>query len=177
MILITGYVDKIKNTQLSPVRACYVFCLQMYYLEFTIKYGTKQIVINSTDTTSTQKIKISIIEDDTSIRELYSTKLGLDGFSISTARNGIEGLELARSVHPDLLLLDLRMPGMSGDEMLQRVRAEEWGSNIRVIILTNISKSEAPSILQFLSVDRYIVKAHYTPSQVVQVVKEVLHIA
>ena len=158
------------------MRASYVFCLQKYFLEFTIKCGTKQIVTEDKTMSNTQKCKIAIIEDDAPIRELYSTKLGLAGFDISTASNGFEGIELIASVHPDLLLLDIRMPGMSGDEMLQRVRAEEWGSNIRVIVLTNISKSEAPSILQFLSVDRYIVKAHYTPSQVVQVVKEVWHI-
>lgn len=153
-----------------------MFCLQRYYLEFTIKCGIKQIVNQNTNTIPSKGYKIAIIEDEASIRKLYSTKLILEGFAVSEADDGLHGLELITTFQPDLLLLDLRMPGMSGDEMLQRVRAEEWGSNIRVIILTNISKSEAPSILQFLSVDRYIVKAHYTPSQVVQVVKEVLRI-
>jgi hypothetical protein len=60
--------------------------------------------------------------------------------------------------------------------MLQHIREHHWGASIRVIILTNISRDEAPSLLRFLSVDRYIVKAHYTPSQVVAIVKEVLHI-
>lgn len=158
------------------MRASNVFCLQKYSLKSTIKCDTKQVVTEDKNIPTTQKFKIAIIEDNAPIRELYSAKLGLEGFDIYTAGNGFEGIELIASIHPDLLLLDIRMPGMSGDEMLHRVRAEEWGSNIRVIVLTNISKSEAPSTLQFLSVDRYIVKAHYTPSQVVQVVKEVLHI-
>lgn len=63
---------------------------------------------------------------------------------------------------------------MSGDIMLEKLRATEWGSSIRVIVLTNISKAEAPMNLRFLNVDRYIVKAHSTPSQVVAVVREVL---
>ncbi len=121
-------------------------------------------------------LKILIVEDDAALQRMYKFKLESNGFTAAVASNGLEGLHQAEQFQPDLILLDIRMPIMSGDEMLQRVRAEEWGSNIRVIVLTNISKSEAPSILQFLSVDRYIVKAHYTPSQVVQVVKEVLHI-
>lgn len=63
---------------------------------------------------------------------------------------------------------------MSGDTMLEKLRSTDWGSDIRVIILTNISKSEAPMGLRLLNVDRYIVKAHYTPSQVANIVEEVL---
>jgi DNA-binding response OmpR family regulator len=81
---------------------------------------------------------------------------------------------MCETFQPDLILLDVRMPYMNGDEMLEHVRSTEWGSRPRVIILTNISKDEAPMKLRFLNVDRYIVKAHYTPQQVVDVVREVL---
>ena len=120
--------------------------------------------------------KISIVEDNESIRSMYRTKLELDGFTVDIASNGIDGLQLAENFKPDLILLDLRMPELNGDEMLVRLRATDWGCDIRIIILTNVSRDEAPHILRFLSVDRYIVKAHYTPSQVVEVVKQVLHI-
>lgn len=120
--------------------------------------------------------KVAVIEDDPPIRDLYLTKLEFSGFTVRGATNGTEGLTLAEDFHPDVLLLDLFMPEMNGDEMLQRLRSEEWGADMRVIILTNISRSEAPQVLRFLAVDRYIVKAHYTPTQVVEVVKEVLHI-
>ena len=66
------------------------------------------------------------------------------------------------------------MPIMDGTEMLEKMRATVWGSKIRVVILTNISKSEAPQNLRFLNVERYIVKAHYTPAQVVTIIREVL---
>ena len=105
---------------------------------------------------------------------MYQLKLEREGFTVATASNGKEGLRLARTFRPDLILLDLRMPEMSGDEMLVRLRQTDWGSSIRVIALTNISKNEAPQALRFLDVDRYIVKAHFTPSQVVAVVYEVL---
>jgi len=125
---------------------------------------------------SFQSYKIAIIEDDPPIRDLYLAKLELSGFTVRTAANGSEGLELAKDFEPDVLLLDLFMPEMNGDEMLQRLRSKEWGADMRVIVLTNVSRSEAPQVLRFLSVDRYIVKAHYTPTQVVEVVKEVLHV-
>lgn len=115
-----------------------------------------------------------VIEDDKPIQHLYKTKLELSGFKVFTADNGEEGLALCEKEKPDVILLDLRMPVMTGDEMLMKLRAEEWGASIQVIILTNISRSEAPSSLRFLGVDRYIVKAHYTPAQVVEIVREVL---
>jgi DNA-binding response OmpR family regulator len=120
--------------------------------------------------------KIAVIEDEPAIRNLYQTKLELEGFRVRTASNGVEGLELTELYQPDLLLLDIRMPEMTGDEMLMHVREHEWGANVRVIVLTNISRDEAPSILRFLRVDRYVVKAHYTPTQVTEIVREVLHI-
>jgi len=118
--------------------------------------------------------RITIIEDNETLAALYEFKLNLEGFETTRARDGKEGLLLTESFRPDLILLDLLMPVMSGDEMLEKMRATRWGSSIRVIILTNISKDESPSALRLLNVDRYIVKAHYTPSQVVSIVHEVL---
>lgn len=118
--------------------------------------------------------KIAIVEDELPIQSMYRLKLERDGFEVAVASNGKAGLALLEDFQPDLVLLDLRMPEMNGDELLARLRSTEWGASMRVIILTNISKTEAPQALRFLSVDRYIVKAHYTPTQVVSVVKEVL---
>lgn len=118
--------------------------------------------------------KILIIEDDEPIRTLYSMKFTQEGFQTMTAANGRLGYEAAKSTLPDLILLDLRMPVMSGEEMLAKLRSEGWGSGIRVIVLTNISKNEAPHSLRFMNVDRYITKVHHTPAQIVTIVREVL---
>lgn len=118
--------------------------------------------------------KILIVEDDVQIRQIYEFKLQNSGYSVELAHDGESGIEAAERFTPDLILLDLRMPVMNGDEMLERLRAEQWGADIRVIILTNISRDEAPRSLGFLGVDRYIVKAHHTPTQVVAIVREVL---
>lgn len=120
------------------------------------------------------KHKIAVIEDEAPIRELYKAKLTIEGYEVRTAKNGREGLALVKEFQPDLILLDIRMPEMAGDQMLLKMREQEWGADVRVVILTNLSKDEAPSVLRFLSVDRYIVKAHHTPSQIAAVVNEIL---
>ena len=120
--------------------------------------------------------KILIVEDEPSIQQMYKMKLKSSGFKVEVADDGVEGLAKTKEFKPDLILLVLKMPNMTGEEMLEKVRGEDWGANIRVIVLTNISRDEAPSVLRMLAVDRYIVKAHYTPAQVVDAVKEVLNI-
>lgn len=120
--------------------------------------------------------KILIVEDEVAIRDMYRAKFSLEGFEVSVATDGKDGFQMAKKLKPSLVLLDLRMPHVSGDEMLARLRATDWGADMRVIILTNLSRAEAPSSLRYLAVDRYIVKAHHTPAQVVSIVREVLHI-
>jgi len=120
------------------------------------------------------KIKAIVVEDDSDLQYLYKTKLLREGFDVDVAGNGLEGLEIIERTRPHIILLDLLMPHMGGAEMLAHMRAERWGSEVQVIILTNISKDEAPPALRFLHVDRYIVKAHHTPAQVVNIVHEVL---
>lgn len=122
-----------------------------------------------------QKIKVAIIEDDRPIAEMYSIKLKANNYDVFVAYDGKEGLELCQQIKPDLILLDIKMPQMTGDELLQKIRTNEWGANIRVIVLTNVSKDEAPNSLKLLNVDRYVVKAHYTPQQVLEIVNEVIN--
>ena len=119
-------------------------------------------------------IKAVVVEDDSDLRFLYQNKLERAGFKVLTANDGVQGLTVIEDSRPHIILLDLLMPIMGGSEMLSRLRSTEWGSEIRVVVLTNISKDEAPPALRFLNVDRYVVKAHHTPAQVVGIVYEVL---
>lgn len=119
--------------------------------------------------------KIAIVEDNHAILAMYKMKLELAGYEVVTAANGQDGLALLKSETPALLLLDIKLPYMNGDELLEKVRATKWGASIRVIILTNVSKDEAPMSLRLLNVDRYVVKAHHTPSQVLGIVEEILN--
>lgn len=118
--------------------------------------------------------RIAIIEDEVSINQLYEFKFKKEGYDVKTALNGKDGLSMVEKFRPNLILLDLLMPEMSGHEMLEKLRQTEWGKSVKVIILTNVSRQEAPESLDMLDISRYIVKAELTAGQVADVVKEVL---
>ena len=115
--------------------------------------------------------KVAIIEDDQAISQMYRIKFEAEGYEVETAENGELGLELVEKMKPDVILLDLMMPVMSGDEMLAKMRATPWGKNIKVIILTNRGEQEVPPQVKELNVSALILKADMTPRQVAEVVK------
>lgn len=119
-------------------------------------------------------VKIVIVEDDQAISQMYRIKFEAEGYEVETAENGQLGLELAEKMRPDIILLDLMMPVMTGDQMLQQLRATDWGKDIKVIILTNMGEQEAPEILRSLGARRFIVKAEMTPRQVAEMVQQEL---
>jgi two-component system response regulator AdeR len=118
--------------------------------------------------------RIAIIEDDPVISQMYRMKFEADGFEVALANNGKRGVELVKDFVPDMILLDLQMPVMGGAEALEIIRKAEWGKNIPVIILTNMGEEESPKSIRDLGIHSYIVKANFTPRQVVQSVKEAL---
>jgi two-component system alkaline phosphatase synthesis response regulator PhoP len=119
-------------------------------------------------------IKIAIIEDDPVINQMYRMKFEADGFDVQLADNGKRGVALVESFHPDIVLLDLSMPHMNGEEALKEIRSMDQSKNTPVIILTNLGEEEAPKSLRALGIHSYIVKADLTPRQVVGRVKEAL---
>ena len=118
--------------------------------------------------------KIAIVEDDLAIAQMYRMKFEAEGYHVDIAENGKLGLALCEQMKPDLVLLDLMMPEMNGDEMLEKMRATDWGKGMRVIILTNVGEQEAPDKLKALQVRAYIVKAEMTPKQVAELAKKEL---
>ena len=122
-------------------------------------------------------LKIAIVEDDQAISQMYRMKFEAEGFMVETAENGKFGLELAEDMKPDMILLDLMMPEMNGDIMLEKMRKTTWGKDIKVIILTNMGEQEAPATLKTLNVEAFIVKAEMTPRQVADLVKKHLGVS
>jgi CheY-like chemotaxis protein len=118
--------------------------------------------------------KIAIVEDDAVISQMYRMKFESEGFDVQLAMDGEQGIALVESFKPDIVLLDLQMPVMGGDEALEIIRSKPWGKTIPVIILTNVGIEEAPKSLKSLGVKSYIVKANLTPRQVVQQVQDAL---
>jgi two-component system alkaline phosphatase synthesis response regulator PhoP len=120
--------------------------------------------------------KIAIIEDDQAISQMYRMKFEAEGFDVQLASDGKRGVDMVKDFKPDIILLDIQMPEMNGDETLAKIRATDWGKTIPVIILTNLGEEESPKSLATLGVKSYIVKADLTPSQVVARVKETLEL-
>lgn len=118
--------------------------------------------------------KVAIVEDDQTISQMYRFKFEGEGYTVETADNGKLGLELAEAMKPDIILLDLMMPEMTGDQMLAELRKKPWGKNIKVIILTNMGEQEIPAEVKTLGVSAVILKADMTPRQVADLVKKQL---
>jgi DNA-binding response OmpR family regulator len=118
--------------------------------------------------------KIAIVEDDLAISQMYRLKFESEGYEVQTAENGKLGLEMIDEFKPDIILLDLMMPEMTGDEMLKALRAKPAGKSVKVIILTNLGEEEAPKGLKEMGVHSFIVKAEMTPRQVAERVKQAL---
>lgn len=116
--------------------------------------------------------KVAIIEDDQTISQMYRFKFEAEGYQVETAENGQLGLQLAEVMKPDIILLDLMMPEMTGDVMLEKLRATPWGKSIKVIILTNMGEQEIPEKVRQLGVEAVILKADMTPRQVAELVKK-----
>jgi len=115
--------------------------------------------------------KIAIVEDDQAISQMYRIKFEAEGYEVETAENGQLGLALVQHMQPNIILLDLMMPVMSGEEMLARLRQTSWGKDIKVIILTNRGEQEIPSEVKQYGVTAIILKADMTPRQVAELVK------
>lgn len=118
--------------------------------------------------------KVAIIEDDQAISQMYRFKFEAEGYEVETAENGKLGLELIEQMKPDIVLLDLMMPEMTGDEVLAKMRASNWGKDIKVVVLTNMGEQEIPESVKKLGVSHVILKAAMTPRQVAEVVKNEL---
>ncbi|MFA6227813.1 MAG: response regulator [Patescibacteria group bacterium] len=121
-----------------------------------------------------KKINILIVEDDVFLADLYKTKFALEGFKVVVAYDGEKGWEAARKGSPDIILLDLVLPKMSGFDILKSLKADSKLEKIPVILLTNLSqKSDVEKGLKLGAKD-YLIKAHFMPSEVVEKIKKLI---
>jgi len=127
-----------------------------------------------TMTMSDNKKKIILVEDDKFLSEMYVVKLTESGFEVDVAADGEEGLNKIKEQKPDLVLLDIVLPKMDGFEVLRNIKNEPGLKNISVIALTNLGQKEEVEKGLKLGADDYIIKAHFTPTEVVAKAKKVL---
>jgi len=103
--------------------------------------------------------RVLLVEDDRFLRRACEISLRQRGFAVTTAADGEEALRKVRAEVPDLILLDLLMPKMTGTEVLKALRAEEATREIRVLILSNSSREQDVEEIKTLGVSGYFVKA------------------
>jgi len=113
------------------------------------------------------KKQILIIEDDELFSDLYSQKLTKEGYQVDVAADGVAGLEKLKDVQPDLVLLDLVMPHMSGLKFLEAYRNTHKLSPARIVVVSNRTSDAEMKRSRELGVIDYLIKAQYTPDQIV----------
>ena len=111
-----------------------------------------------------EEVSVLFIEDDAAVAEMYRLKLELDGYTVTIAPDGEQGLKQARENPPDIVFLDIRLPHMDGFSVLEALRAEKPLSRIPVIILSNYGEAELVERGLKLGALDYLIKAETTPS-------------
>ncbi len=119
--------------------------------------------------------KILLVEDDAFVSDIYQTKLGQVGFDVTSAENGVEAVKRLEENLPDLILLDIVMPYMDGMEVLKKLKENEKWKDIPVVLLTNLSEKEKVEEGVRMGANDYLIKSHFTPSEVVTKVKALLN--
>jgi CheY-like chemotaxis protein len=128
-------------------------------------------------TTGDKKIKtakILLVEDEELLIKAYRRKLEAARYEVETAVDGIEGLEKAKQLKPDLILLDILMPRLNGIEVLKQIKADPDLNAIPVIVLTNVASMENTEECLRAGCVSYIIKSNTIPSDVLREVKKVL---
>ena len=118
--------------------------------------------------------KILIIEDEKTLADSLGEKLTQEGFDVLRAEDGITGLDMAFQNEPDLILLDIVMPKMNGLEMLSRLRKDDWGKLVPVILLTNYENTTKMEEVKQYGVEDYLIKSGTKLQDIVDKVRSVI---
>ncbi|MEO6761872.1 MAG: response regulator [Candidatus Saccharimonadales bacterium] len=129
-----------------------------------------------TDAPGQHKKRILLVEDDDALASVYLSRLQAEGFDVNRVANGEDALEAARAQHPDLVLLDVMMPKVSGFDVLDILRNTPETTNLKVIMLTALSQESDKQRAESLGVDDYLVKSQVVISDVVDRIKHHLGI-
>lgn len=117
--------------------------------------------------------KVLLIEDDSLMVKMYNMKFTHDGFNVETALDGEEGLQKAKSTKPDVIVLDIMLPRMSGTEVLEKLKEDPETANIPVIVLTNLNITEGDvAKCKNLGAKEILAKTDVTPQEVVDKIKK-----
>ncbi len=121
-----------------------------------------------------QALKVVIVEDKASLAEIYKIRLESLGYVCFVAYDGEQALAVIQRELPQLVLLDLMVPKIAGDQILAALRASAWGKRIRVLIISNLNEADAPEGLRELGIEGYVVKANLTNDALDRMVDTIL---
>ncbi len=121
-----------------------------------------------------KKKKILIIEDDKILADMYAVKFDKVGYEVVETQNGIEGLNLAKTINPDVVLLDVILPEMDGFSILIELKKEKNTKKLPVILLTNLGQQGDIEKGKLLGATDYLTKSNTTPAEVIERVKKIL---
>lgn len=137
-----------------------------------------QLSRRSLEKQPTNMKSILLIEDDPFLIDIYTTKLRDAGFLVEVAENGDKGLKVLKERNFDLLLLDIVLPQIDGWEILEKVKSQKSRlknhADFKIVILSNLGQKEEVEKGLKMGADKYLIKAHYTPSEVVEEIKGLL---
>ncbi len=119
-------------------------------------------------------LKILVVEDDKFLRELITQKLSREGYDVKEAVDGEEGVIKVKEEKPDIILLDLILPGIDGFEVLAKIKEDPEVENIPVVILSNLGqRDDVERGLKLGAVD-FLIKAHFTPGEIIEKVEKIM---
>ncbi len=118
-----------------------------------------------------RKHKILLVEDDESLASVYTERFEAEGFDVKHVANGEEALTKAIEFKPDLILLDVMMPKISGFDVLDILRNTPETANVRIIMLTALSQEKDKERAKEMGVDDYLVKSQVVIADVVERVR------
>ena len=118
--------------------------------------------------------KILLVEDDVELDELYKLQFEKAGFEFSYLTNGLEALTKFADMKPDLVLLDIMLPGTNGLDVLKKIKENETTRSIKVVLLSNLPEESAKDKGLALGAEEYLVKSNHTPLEVIEKVQNLL---
>lgn len=118
------------------------------------------------------EVKVLFVEDDVSVAQMYRLKLELDGYIVEVAGDGLVALEKARTMHPDIIFMDIRIPKLDGLGVLEALRADVTTAPIPVVILSNWNEKELVERGVKLGALDHLIKSQTTPVRLSQRLKD-----
>lgn len=118
--------------------------------------------------------KVLIVEDDKALIDMYKTKFEREGFEVHTCENGLDAVKRISEILPDIVFLDIMMPGYDGFYALEVIKKFVPGFTGKILVFSNLNDADTVEKAKSLGADGFIVKANVTPREAVEIARKTL---